>query len=173
MALISQYHSTYSALVNAVEAMLAEQICSAIGKTIQPSDFAEYMDFHNEMLFREGMKPRGFCHAIRRPNAYPEGTISIEVAGSTALPVKCISAHRVSDGSPSSVFPPIKFPLSAAADLTFYGDQYLHSFVQHKFARGGAGKLQLAARARQFSSFVLLIGKLSVRGHSIPSLLSS
>merc|ERR1719240_2096352 len=114
------------------------------------------------------MKPRGFCHAIRRPNAYPEGTISIEVAGSTALPVKCISAHRVSDGSPSSVFPPIKFPLSAAADLTFYGDQYLHSFVQHKFARGGAGKLQLAARARQFSSFVLLIGKLSGPGSFDP-----
>ena len=140
--------------------MLSEQICSAIGKTVEPSDFAEYMDFHNAQLFRDGLKPRGFCHAIRRPGAYPEGTLSIETVGSggKALPIKCISAHRTSDGSAAGAIPPIKFPLSAAADLTFYGDQYLHSFVQHKFARSGSGKVQLAARARQFSSFVLLIG---------------
>ena len=163
--LLITLQKSYHALVNAVESMLEEQVRDAIGKTVSPTEFAKYMDFHNERLFREGVKPRGFCHAIRRPGAYPEGVLSIEDASSgKPLPIKCISAHRISSKSEDSSILPVTFPLSAAADLTFYGDQYIHSFVKHKFHRHSASKLSLAARARQFSSFVLLVGKLSGPG---------
>lgn len=41
-------------------------------------DFAQYMRYHNRKLYRECFEPKPFCYAIRRPDHYPEGVISIE-----------------------------------------------------------------------------------------------
>jgi len=144
------------AAVDAVEGMLYDQLRAAVGKELTAADFGEYMDFHNRRLYKPDYRPKGFCYAIRRPDHYPEGTMAIE-------------ARSGKDGTPIQVFTvqgkattPMKFPLSAAADLSFYGDRYLHACVLHQFggSKPQGGSLYLNARARQFSSFILLVGKI-------------
>eukprot|EP01062_Namystynia_karyoxenos_P072277 TRINITY_DN682_c0_g2_i1.p1 TRINITY_DN682_c0_g2~~TRINITY_DN682_c0_g2_i1.p1 ORF type:complete len:1004 (+),score=317.32 TRINITY_DN682_c0_g2_i1:78-3089(+) len=151
-------------VVAAVENMLRSQLVAAIGKEVGPADFAEYMDFHNQRLYRREFRPRGFCYAVRRPDHYPEGTLSIEPAqGQQAIQTFTASAEATE---------PMRFPLTAASDLLFYGERHLHACVLHRFgdsvgslfgsstASTAAQQLKLCARARQFSSFILLVGKI-------------
>jgi len=163
---------SHSQLVSTLESMLEEQLISAIGKIIQPQHFAEYMEHHYRQLYDEKYRPKGFCHAVRRPEHYPEGTLSLESRDEKGdyQPVPCLVASRTSaagsDGGSGAVAaggsgPAMTFPLNAASDLTFYGDQYLHSFVVHQFSGQSPAPMRLAARARQFSSFILMVGKMS------------
>ena len=163
---------SHSQLVSTLESMLQEQLISAIGKIIQPQHFAEYMEHHYRQLYDEKYRPKGFCHAVRRPEHYPEGTLSLESRDEKGdyQPVPCLVASRTSttgsDGGSGAVAaggsgPAMTFPLNAASDLTFYGDQYLHSFVVHQFSGQSPAPMRLAARARQFSSFILMVGKMS------------
>ena len=127
------------------------------------------MNYHHRNLFNKKYAPKGFCHAVRRPNHYPEGTLALEQQDEKGdyHPVPCMVAHRSSNNSNESKTdnpkngPAMTFPLNAASDLTFFGDQYLHSFVVHQFSGRKTGSMRLAARARQFSSFILMVGKLS------------
>jgi hypothetical protein len=140
--------------VGVLETMLRTQLISAIGKEVQPSDFAEYMDFHNRKLFAAEHAPQRFCYAIRRPERYPDGTLSIETTGSgTNQPLLTSVVH-------TKATRPMKFALSAAAEVKFMGDRYIHAAIMHSFSGQGAPSLKLVARARQFSSFVLLAGKI-------------
>jgi hypothetical protein len=52
------------------------------------------------------------------------------------------------------------FNIDAATKISFFGDRYLHAYVLHKFSGQVASQLNLVARARQFSSFILLVGKI-------------
>merc|ERR1740127_364420 len=55
----------------------------------------------------------------------------------------------------------MEFPLSASAKVSFGGDKYLHAWLSHKFS-GQAGEcLSLVSRSRQFSSFIVLVGRIS------------
>ena len=83
------------------------------------SDFAEYMDYHHRQLFNEKYRPKGFCHAIRRPQHYPEGTLSLESRNEKGdyRPVPCLVASRSTMGDETSA-PPMSFPLNAASNLT-------------------------------------------------------
>ena len=169
---MNQMCVSHSQLVSTLESMLEEQLISAIGKIIQPQHFAEYMEHHYRQLYDEKYRPKGFCHAVRRPEHYPEGTLSLESRDEKGdyQPVPCLVASRTSttgsDGGSGAVAaggsgPAMTFPLNAASDLTFYGDQYLHSFVVHQFSGQSPAPMRLAARARQFSSFILMVGKMS------------
>jgi hypothetical protein len=42
--------------------------------------------------------------------------------------------------------------------VSFLGDRYVHAYMHHQFEEEG-GSLELVARARQFSSFLLLLGR--------------
>jgi len=55
---------------------------------------------------------------------------------------------------------PIAMPVSAAISVELTGTRYLHGWVRNKFASVPSPSCRLAARARQYSSFVLLIGNL-------------
>ena len=56
----------------------------------------------------------------------------------------------------------MRFPLSAAADVTFHGDRYLHACMFQQFSGGRrVPRINLVARARQFSSFILVVGKIA------------
>jgi len=189
---LQQIFNSYVELVNYIETMLRDQLISAIGKVVQPSHFAEYMNYHHRNLFNKQYAPKGFCHAVRRPAHYPEGTLSLEQRDDKGdyHPVPCMVAHRrapstttstneqkdaggsksdgvngdrisTSEGSTSGEAPGMTFPLNAASDLTFYGDQYLHSFVVHQFSGAKPAPMRLAARARQFSSFILMVGNMA------------
>ena len=95
---------------------------------------------------------------MRRPGHYPEGTISIEApdltdGAATMEPVHTL--HRRIEGAP-----PMSFALNAATRVQFGGERYLHALVAHKFSNEAPPPLFLTARARQFSSFMLLLGRL-------------
>jgi hypothetical protein len=145
--------------VDYIELMLRRQLIAAVGKELTPLDFANYMRFHNRKLYRAGFEPRPFCYAIRRPAHYPEGTLSIEavthgeVAGQNAEPI----VSHVRQVAPTW---PMKFALNAATNVTFRGERYLHGYISQQFSGGGAASLSLIARARQFSSFLVLVGTL-------------
>ncbi|KAJ9436243.1 hypothetical protein DIPPA_26729, partial [Diplonema papillatum] len=66
----------YSECMDYLEVMLRKQLVAAIGKEITASDFAAYMQFHNRKMFKEEYAPKPLCLAVRRPNHYPEGTVS-------------------------------------------------------------------------------------------------
>merc|ERR1739844_400449 len=50
-------------------------------------------------------------------------------------------------------------PINSATSIEFKGDMFLHAWLLQRFQ--DKPTFQLAARARQFSSFMLLVGKLS------------
>lgn len=142
--------------VNYIESMLRKQLVAAIGKEVSAVDFTNYMRFHYRKLFKMQYQPRPFCYAIRRPDHYPEGTLSIEAQladGSLAEPIFT---------SVRSVEPvqPMFFPINAATKVTFTGDRFLHAYVAQQFAGQTGSSLNLVARARQFSSFLLLVGRI-------------
>ena len=53
------------------------------------------------------------------------------------------------------------FPLNASTTISFGGQVHLHAWLDHKFSGESASKLSLVSRARQFSSFMVLIGRVS------------
>jgi hypothetical protein len=50
-------------------------------------------------------------------------------------------------------------PINAATRVEFTGERYLHAWIRHRFASdSNPSQFKLIARARQFSSFLLLVG---------------
>jgi hypothetical protein len=155
-----------------VEHLLRTQLVAAIGREVGPIDFAAYMRFHARRLFRAAYEPRAFCFSARRSPAHtPEGTIRIEAppAGDAAAPEPIVT---VSAAAPASPARPMSFALSAETSVTFGGTRHLHAWLSHKFGPSvGAYErgrrfppppaLTLSAAARQFSCFVLLVGRIS------------
>jgi hypothetical protein len=143
--------------VEYIEDMLWKQLVAAIGKEVTPVDFTNYMRFHNRKLFRGQYEPSLFCYAVRRPDHYPEGTLSIEQNlsdGTMAEPI-LTSVRKIEPAHP------MRFPINAATNVTFGGPRYLHAWISHSFSGDSGLSLNLIARARQFSSFILLVGRIS------------
>lgn len=144
----------FEGTIDNIEHMLYKQLKDAVGKEITTESFDEYMRFHHQKLFNEQNLPKPFCYAIRRPNHYPEGEISI----------KCSEEHMLSSvrkaENPHTMF----FALNAATNVEFGGDRFLHACVLNQFnskMRGGKvtnSDFSIQTRARQFSSFILMIG---------------
>eukprot|EP00039_Didymoeca_costata_P032748 m.39240 g.39240 ORF g.39240 m.39240 type:complete len:922 (-) comp9523_c1_seq2:101-2866(-) len=157
LLVVSSTVNEYYSAVDAIEAIMRQQLIAAIGKEIGPSDFAEYMTFHNRNLFLEKYMPRAFCYSVQRPQMFPEGTFSIEKdaqGDKSAEPLHTTSVCRKAEA-------PMKFPLNAAADVYFLGDRYVHACIMTQFSGQRGMQVKLAARARQFSSFILMLGKIS------------
>ncbi|MBL9103130.1 MAG: hypothetical protein JNL82_19445 [Myxococcales bacterium] len=146
----------YADGVQYIEEMLRRQLIAAIGKELTPVDFSAYMDFHCRKLLKPEYRPLPFSHAIRRPEHYPEGVLSIEAdrGGGMPDPISTTAAWR-EHGQPMS------FALDAATRVTFHGDRLLHAWISHQFSGSSGLALSLVARARQFSSFILLVGRIA------------
>jgi len=156
---IQNIQSRYSACIDYVEQMLRAQLIAAIGKEITPVDFANYMVFHYRKIFKEEYAPAPFSYAVRRPDRFPDGTIGIDAKlrdGSPSTPIytMCRRTHV----GPGQGKKPMKFPINAATNVSFYGEKYLHAYTMHMFSGDTGLDLELVARARQFSSFLVLIG---------------
>eukprot|EP00026_Physarum_polycephalum_P002207 Phypoly_transcript_02212.p1 GENE.Phypoly_transcript_02212~~Phypoly_transcript_02212.p1 ORF type:complete len:944 (+),score=196.07 Phypoly_transcript_02212:68-2899(+) len=153
---LNRVTESYSEGVDFIEDMLYKQLVAAIGKVVTPVDFSNYLAFHNRKIFNEAYRPQAFSYAIRRPEHYPEGVLSIEAQlddGILSSPITTIVAER-------KAAHPMRFSLNAATKVSFYGDRYLHGYVSHQFAGYSGTELSLYARARQFSSFILLVGRI-------------
>jgi hypothetical protein len=143
--------------VNYIEHLLEKQLIAAIGKSLTPQDFTEYMRFHNRKLFKAQYRPVPFSYAIRLPDHYPEGTLEISATpddGSVAEPVHTIVRHTLATA-------PMSFAINAATNISFYGDRFVHAYVPQQFSGQAGARLTLNARARQFSCFVLVIGRIA------------
>ncbi|KAJ9471550.1 hypothetical protein DIPPA_70002 [Diplonema papillatum] len=157
----------YSECMDYLEVMLRKQLVAAIGKEITASDFAAYMQFHNRKMFKEEYAPKPLCLAVRRPNHYPEGTVSFlakadDVTGEnpTLMLTRKLEAGTV---------PQMKFALSAAAEVTLCGETQVHAYIGHRFSFEQPPPMTLAARSRQFSGYVLLLGRIGGADLFLPS----
>jgi len=94
--------------------------------------------------------------AVRRSASHaPEGSLSIE-AGDGGAPVETFAALTAAG--------PMGFALSAATRASFGGERWLHAWLRHTFAgqeAGPSGAVRLVARARQFSSFIVIVGRIT------------
>mmetsp|Transcript_1429 Transcript_1429/g.3174 ORF Transcript_1429/g.3174 Transcript_1429/m.3174 type:complete len:1018 (-) Transcript_1429:117-3170(-) len=162
-----------------VEDMLRKQLVAAIGKEVSPTDFAEYMRFHNQKMFGEAYAPTPFSFAVRRSSQHsPEGTLALEEISTKATssststsssssstppvqPVVSMAAHGVATSSTEPSEGAMKFALGASVEVTFGGDRYLHGVLQHQFSGQSGSKWSLSARAKQFSSMIVLVGRIS------------
>jgi hypothetical protein len=153
-----------------VEAMLRQQVVAAIGKEVSSGDLTSYMEHHCRKLLREEFQPKGFCYAIRRPNHCPEGTLSIEYDQGMSSEMNGQALIRTvvhscgecepTGGNGGHPVQTMQFALDAATTVRFSGERHLHACVLHQFS-GRFFFLRLLARARQFSSFVLLVGRIA------------
>ena len=141
-----------------IEAMLTNQLEAAIGKIIKQDDFFQYMSSAlGKNLFGDMYLPRPFSFAVRRPDHSPDGAISIERFDNEGKAHPIITVACKVDGVPNSIYMPIN--ASTSAELT--GQKYLHGWMNCRFGDNSQPRHQITARARQFSSFMLIIGKIS------------
>ncbi|GKY91218.1 hypothetical protein MPSEU_000094400 [Mayamaea pseudoterrestris] len=140
--------------VDYIENLLKQQLATAIGKDIKSSDFDNFMAYHNQKLFGSEFAPNPFVYSIRRPNHDPDGTVSIEVTRQKTLAISTMVRHIVGGDSIPSIF----MSIDAATSIEMTGDRYLHGWMQHHFTTVKKPEFQITARARQFSSFLLVTG---------------
>lgn len=149
-----------------IENMLWKQVVSAIGKVVSVSDMTQYMASHNRKLYNKVYAPRPFCYDIRRAPGYsPEGTLSMEMSsGKGKEPIS--TSVRV---LPVDVAPPMHFALNAATSVSFEGEHRLHGLMVHRVSSEGMPSITLKVCARQFSSFILLVGRIAAADLFEPS----
>jgi hypothetical protein len=131
------------------------------------------MRFHSRKLFRPEFAPRPFCTSVRRsPVHSPEGSVRINAPAVGSAPAEAIftvSASSVAQGAAGRM----DFALSAETRVPFGGERHVHAWLTHRFSadteRADSDSwfqspppiLSLVATARQFSSFIVLIGRIS------------
>jgi len=151
--------------VDYIENLLKTQLVQAIGRQVNGKEFDDFMRFHGKRLLGPNYAPKQFCYAIRRPDHYPDGMLSIESGGNRSQPIETMVKHIPSGkrkvGNDNVLCPPIFVPINAATSLEISGDRYLHGWIQHRFENEPKPDYQLVARARQFSSFLLVVGTMA------------
>ncbi|MDP2435890.1 MAG: hypothetical protein Q8P67_09120 [archaeon] len=148
--------ANYRDSINYVEQMLYDQLFKAIGRRVSPADFSAYMEFHTPRVLLPPYQLSRFAVAVRQPSHAPQGVVAIEaapIAGGDARPAFTMT-RRVAQTLP------ILFPLHGSAFASFRGDRFLHAWVGQEFEGESGVALSLTARARQFSSFILMIGRM-------------
>ncbi|KAJ1427659.1 hypothetical protein B484DRAFT_397165 [Ochromonadaceae sp. CCMP2298] len=159
----------YRDAVDFIENVVRAQLVAALGKEVTATDFAAYMVFHNRRVMREAFRPTPFSHAVRRSAAHsPEGAVKIQLAqgsgGSAGEPIftlsKCIAGAGAGMGGMGGGGR-MEFALNASTTVQFGGDRHLHGWMAHHFSAQPLPQLSLVASSRQFSSFVVLIGRIA------------
>ena len=144
-----------------IEWMLTSQLTAAIGKQLNAADFEKHMIHHNQKVFKPEFVPVPFCYAVRRPGHAPDGSIAIEFGSreGEGQPVYTHVARIPSEAAMS-------FAINASTRVSFTGERRLHALVAQQFGEEPCAPpiptapLSLVARARQFSSFLLMVGKM-------------
>ena len=159
---VARVCSSWADAIGYVEDMLRKQLAAAIGKEVSPADFAAYMRFHYRKLFHEAFLPKPLCFSVRRSDTHsPEGTVSIEEAVVGPGGDSNINSPIVTMVASTTESAPMTFPLNASTNVTFAGERHLHAWLSHQFSGQSGSELSLVARARQFSSMLVLIGRVS------------
>lgn len=151
-----QIVASYKGGIDFIEGMLTTQLVAAIGKEVSANDFGDFIRFNSKRLFKAVFSPQDLSYSVRRPDHYPEGVVEIlQTSPSVALPFPIHSFVRVDRPAV-----PVNSTLSGGTVISLNGPRFLHAAIFYEFGGSGQPSLQLAARARQFSSFVLLVGSM-------------
>jgi hypothetical protein len=59
---------------------------------------------------------------------------------------------------------PMHFSINASSSVSFTGEVHVHGLMMHEFEGNSGMKLMLNARARQFSCFLVLVGRIAGPG---------
>lgn len=136
------------------EAVLRRNVIQAIGKVVKPKDFSDYMLFHNRIHLKAPFLQKAFVFPVRRNGGFydTEGTVSL-------------TSHRHKDPlfthcSKLNGKQKWRFSLSSAAEVNVNADIYLHGCIKHQFKQQD-DSLDLKIRAKQFSNFLVLIGRVN------------
>jgi hypothetical protein len=132
-----------------IESLIYDALIAAIGKAISSKDLTDYMVFHNRKLFKEEYSMRNLSIEVRRQGYTPEGVLSFESTDNNNI----IYTMQKRIDNPV----PIKVKLNGASSVSINGPHYIHGYISHSFSNERNSKT-LIARARQFSSFILMIG---------------
>lgn len=151
---------SYSDSVEYIENMLKNQLIKAIGREVQPAEFSDYMQYHNRRMFKPEYAPKDFAYAVRRGTNFPDGEIIIEVGG---FPISTIVTE--SDGTDNLM----NFTVAGGTSVSFGGKRYLHSAMFHHFSNSVNSQMTIIARARQFSSFIIMIGTIHSANQFAPT----
>ena len=93
----------------------------------------------------------------RTGNHSPEGTLSIlarQPSSAITEPIMTMVSR-----AETAATTPMTFPISAAANVTFNGERYLHAHLLHTFSGSAASTLEISAQARQFSSIMVMVSR--------------
>lgn len=140
----------YRESMDYVESMLENQLIAAIGKRVCSLDLEQFVRYHNARFLNP--PPKAFCHSIRRPEHFPEGILSIESAGKDGK-MDPIETHVREVDSASG----LKMALNSATTVELTGKKFLHGWLNHSF-QDTTKSFEMISRARQFSSFMLVVG---------------
>lgn len=141
-----------------IEGMLMQQLNDAIGKRIRVSDLDEFVRFHNKRFFNDAYAAEDFCYTIRRGNHYPDGllTIAEKAESNNAITFTRRLTKR-----------PFFIPINTSTSIEFQGNLYAHTWMLQRYEKSPLS-FNIIARARQFSSFLLVLGKVSGTNEFIP-----
>ena len=142
---------TYVDAFHYMEALIREQMVRALGTHITEQEFQAFLGQHIRSIFADSYTVKGFSRAVRVEGRSPEGSIAI-VRGGGARSATAI------DTIAKTVDVQVACRLHAAAAATLAVPVHVHTAVEYSFAGGAVGMLRLVADAREFSSFVLIIG---------------
>ena len=147
----------YHEAMDYIEAVMMRQLIAAVGKVLSPAEFADYMLFHYRRLFQPQYQPRPLSFAVRRSADHsPEGSFRLEhsTEGKVSEPILTFTKSEVNGSL-------MQFPLSSSSTVTFGGERHLHLYLGHSFSGSSPTQLNLVAQARQFSSFILMVGRIA------------
>jgi len=154
----------YGESIEYIEELLRKKLIQAIGKQVTPTDFWDFMDFHNQRLLDNRYCPAQFHYAIRRSMEHsPEGTISLEqvIGGRKPAAVQTHVAHGAGDDL-------FKFRLNPGASVMVSGQWHVHAWLRQSFPEQGDPVIQLAARAQRFGSMIVMAGQCFASGEVLP-----
>eukprot|EP01035_Chromulina_nebulosa_P031410 gene31410-41879_t len=172
--------ATYIKLIRFVEDLIRSQLIRALGREVSPIDFQLYMSFHYRKLYRPEYQPVPFSYAVRRsPLHTPEGTVRIEIqtdqarvftssggsnGGFQPIDTLCRSSNTgaaISSGAAHAISE-MSMAIDAATRIRFRGVCHVHGWLAQSFKDSSPSPtLRMVASARQFSSYIVLLGSIS------------
>mmetsp|Transcript_18486 Transcript_18486/g.59612 ORF Transcript_18486/g.59612 Transcript_18486/m.59612 type:complete len:777 (+) Transcript_18486:1-2331(+) len=174
LAALGRLFDEYQGAVAYLEDLLFEDLRKAVGKDLTSADFDAFWDRHERAnLFRPEYAPLPFSYLVRRsPTSFPDGKVAL-VRHSKKKKQKDDVVQRnflLETDAEEEPEEPAKtlrrdlgerswrVSLGAAAECAVRGETFSHAYVSHDFAEDPPSSLAVKASARQFSSFLLVLG---------------
>jgi len=157
---LTRLAGAYSDSVESIEAMLRDQLVAALGTRMAPTDLTQYMRFNYRRLFNAETRPQEFSYSIRREGCDPTGTVALELIDSRLSGPQAISTLTRED----PVGQLVNVTATDGTVVSLAGRRYLHAPIFYQFSGQSLPTINLVARARQFSTLILLVGKIASHG---------